>query len=226
MTLNLFEVAHDRTPCLHTWPWIVSGSDHQACSDERDGCALTTLHLCARPRSLAIRLIVAMGAHTPPAQRSRRSRVAIDAVMSNPDLVSIILRSPIGPSTFVAASRVSKVWHAVCRSDEHALRGVALYQGGLTRTALRGLFGLTSAEAAAYPHTTHAHAVGRYCVYEQMAIDLVLADHGINARHTREAAIAAVPRLRLYPVGLEDRMRTSRLEDFFPPWSFLTLFPP
>jgi len=163
---------------------------------------------------LAIRPTVAMSTHASPIQRSRRRRVAIDAVMSNPDIVTHILRSHIGPSTFVAASRVCKVWHAVCRSDEHALRRVALYQGGLTRTALRGLFGLTSVEAAAYPHTTHAHAVGVYCLYKQMAIDQVLADGGMHAIRERLRLRVAAPRLRVYPVGLEDRLRTSKLEDF------------
>ena len=78
--------------------------------------------------------------------------VAGEAVLSNPDLVAHILMGTIGPSTYFAASLVSKAWHAACRADETLLRLVALYQGGLTRTLFRRLFVLSHDEVKALPH--------------------------------------------------------------------------
>ena len=200
----------------HRGPWIGRGSDHQERAETDAMCASHSPPLCTSTLMLAIRLIVAMGAHMPPAQRSRRERVAaIDAVMSNPDLVSHILRSPIGPSTFVAASRVCKVWHAVCRSDEHALRRVSLYQGGLTRTALRGLFALTSAEAEMYPHNVHQRVGGgRYFVYQQCAIEQLLNDRGMIALQTRlQRQVAGRGPSRHTLVGPAGVLGQSKLED-------------
>ena len=59
----------------------------------------------------------------------------MDAVVSDEDLVALILSHGIGPASFTAVSLVCKSWLRVCRSDERVLRGVALYQGGLTKGA-------------------------------------------------------------------------------------------
>ena len=152
----------------------------------------------------------------PLAQRRRTT--AVDAVLSNQDLVAHILRSGIGPSTFVAAGGVCKAWRAVCRSDEAVLRCVAMYQGGLTRTAFRGLFGLTSAEAAAYPHIVRRRfGGGSYCVYGDEAVDRVLgADGGMDAvrmRMQNQKRAAPQQRTPRFPAHPQRRLQTFQLEE-------------
>lgn len=109
-----------------------------------------------------------------------RRHATIDAVLSNPDLIAHILRSNVGPSTFVAARRICRAWLAVCRTDESVLRAVALFQGGLTRTAFRGLFGFTSAESHEYAHTKRLRfGGGEYYLYTQLAVEQALARGGM-----------------------------------------------
>ena len=49
------------------------------------------------------------------------------------------MTSALGLTGFDAACLVCKTWLNVCRSDERVLRGVALYQGGLAKSAFMKL---------------------------------------------------------------------------------------
>ena len=49
--------------------------------------------------------------------KRRAKWAAYEAVLSNPDLVAHILSGTIGPSTYVAASLVSKAWRDACRAE-------------------------------------------------------------------------------------------------------------
>ena len=120
---------------------------------------------------------------------SRRAKWAVtEAVLSNPDLVAHVLSGTVGPSTYFAASLVSKAWHAACRADETLLRLVALYQGGLTRTVFVRLFALTPNEAEAMPHTIKRRPLGGvYYLYGAEAVERVLADGGFDQWRQRLA---------------------------------------
>ena len=137
-----------------------------------------------------------------PLQRRRR---AVSAVVSDSDLMSLILRDTIGPSAFATASMVCKVWLSVCRSDEAVLRGVALYQGGLTKSLFTKLFAVAPREADALPHTTcKRFGGGSYFLYRRDAVDAVLAAGGINEWRVRlrlHAETRARSRCQLSPVA-------------------------
>ena len=114
-------------------------------------------------------------------ERRRRTRATVDEVVSDDDLVALILSHGMGPTTFTAASLVCKTWLRVCRSDERVLRGVALYQGGLTKGAFMKLFAVTSKEADAMPRSSHRrYGGGSYFLYRADAVDSVLAAGGIK----------------------------------------------
>lgn len=114
-------------------------------------------------------------------EKRQRTRAAIDAVVSDVDLLALILSQGIGPASFTAASLVCRTWLRVCRSDERVLRGVALYQGGLTKGAFMKLFALTSKEADALPRTSHRrYGGGSYFLYRGDAVDAVLKAGGIK----------------------------------------------
>ena len=111
----------------------------------------------------------------------RRASGAMDAVVSDEDLVALILSQGIGPASFTAVSLVCKSWLRVCRSDERVLRGVALYQGGLTKGAFMKLFAITSKEADGLPRSSHKRCGGgSYFLYRGDAVDAVLAAGGIK----------------------------------------------
>ena len=113
--------------------------------------------------------------------KSRRAHIAIDAVVSDVDLVALILAGNIGPSGFAAASLVCKAWLSVCREDERVLRGVATYQGGLTKGAFMKLFAITSKEADGLPRSSHKRwGGGSYFHYRGDAVEAVLAGGGIK----------------------------------------------
>ena len=116
------------------------------------------------------------------------AQAAASEVLSNPDLVAHVLSGTVGPSTYFAASLVSKAWHAACRADETLLRLVALYQGGLTRTVFVRLFALTQREAEAMPYTVKRRPLGGvYYLYGAEAVDRVLADGGFDQWRQRLA---------------------------------------
>ena len=113
---------------------------------------------------------------------------AIEAVLSNEDLLAHILGGNIGPTTFVAISRVCKSWHAVARTNEAVLRLVALYQGGLTKTVFCGLFAVAPRDAVLLPHSVHRRRHGgSYHLFGKAAIDAALAKGGMLATQDRIA---------------------------------------
>lgn len=143
---------------------------------------------------------------------------AVAAVMSNADLVSEFLTGTIGPSTLVAASRVCKLWHSVCRSDERVLRLVALYQGGVTKSVFCGMFALAPCEADGMTHTTRRRRKGGlYHLFGDAAVADAMARGGmagLRARLTKRANTAA-RRSHPYPVSSVRRtwLQQARLED-------------
>ena len=174
--------------------------------------------------------------HTPQSMRSQRpwlkatrgdAHPAAADVLSDADLISHILRGYVGPSTFVAASRVCKTWHHVCRSDEVLLRRVALYQGGVTKSIFCGLFAVSPTEATALPHSTrHRARGGAFFVYREEAIAKTLADGGVPALRARIAQRArnvasgrsislipyhTLPRSCQQQAKLEDRLHARAL---------------
>ena len=113
--------------------------------------------------------------------KRQRTRLAVSGVVSNPDIVALILADSIGPSTFAIASLVCKVWLSVCRTNEAVLRGVALYQGGLTKSIFTKLFAVAPREADVLPRTTHKrYGGGTYFLYGEDAVNVVLAAGGLH----------------------------------------------
>ena len=144
---------------------------------------------------------------------------AMEAVLSNEDLLAHVFGGNIGPTTFVAISRVCKSWHSVARTNEMVLRMVALYQGGLTKTVFCGLFALTPREAVLLPHSVHRRRNGGpYHLFRKAAIDETLAQGGMQAMRERLAnrskaiargwALYELPNARstLKQIELEDRL--------------------
>jgi hypothetical protein len=110
---------------------------------------------------------------------------AVNAVMTNTDIVSIILNGNVGPNTLGIASQVCKIWHEVC-STETVLRAAALYIGGLTRGVFCGMFAVSYAESRALPHAQRKSRNMRiYFLYTQKAVDAVLNAGGSQALRER-----------------------------------------
>ena len=106
---------------------------------------------------------------------------AITNVVSDPDLISLILMGNVGPSSFATASLVSKAWRSVCMTDERIIRSVACYQGGLTKGTFTKLFALSSSDADVLPRTTHRrYAGGIYFLYHDAAVEAVLKRGGMD----------------------------------------------
>ena len=130
----------------------------------------------------------------------QRTLAAIEAVLSDTDLVALILTSALGPSGFDAACLVCKTWLNACRSDERVLRGVALYQGGLTKSAFMKLFAVTTKEADLLPRTTHRrYGGGSYYLYRKDAVDAILANGGLKTWQRRLRLRAENPAIYTWP---------------------------
>ena len=147
--------------------------------------------------------------------RQHRANIAIAHVVSDPDLVCLILRGNVGVSTFGSASLVCRVWLQVCRSDAQLLRGVALYTDGLTKGALMKLFAVSSSTADALPRTTHKrYGGGHYFLYRQDAVDAILADGGMATWRDRLSARAATRQFVAWPPAQPPSVRgTSGQEE-------------
>ena len=121
-----------------------------------------------------------------PLTRREHCSSACEKVLSDIDLVALILLGNIGPATFARVGVVCRAWRSVCRTDERVLRGVAAYQGGLTKAGFVRLFALSSKEADAFPRTSHnRHGGGSYFLYKSDAVDEVLAADGMSAWRAR-----------------------------------------
>jgi hypothetical protein len=135
-------------------------------------------------------------------------------VLTNPDLVGKILAGNIGPSAFAAASLVSKGWSSVCRADERVLRGVARYQGGVTKTVLMRLFAVSPHEADTLPRTSHKrYGGGTYFLYSEAAIDAILAYGGIQEWQKRLRSRGASPCLTRRQLQPSDVRRAFQREE-------------
>ena len=156
------------------------------------------------------------------ANQGHRTRIAIDAVVSDVNLVALILAGNIGPSGFAAASMVCKSWLSVCREDERVLRWVAAYQGGLTKCVFMKLFAVSSQEADALPRAKRLRfGGGHYFLYRADAVDAVLAAGGIKAWRDRLRVSCKSPCIARWPsqqsgVRLssqqEERLRARELQ--------------
>ena len=104
--------------------------------------------------------------------RRRISDVATNVLCCDDILESIVCGAAgnMGPHAFVALSGVSRRTYEVCRTRLVLLRSVSLYTGGLTRGAFCGLFGLTPAAAATFPHVRKGH----YVLFGEEAVREVL----------------------------------------------------
>ena len=121
-------------------------------------------------------------------KKLQRALEAINAVVSDADLVALILACGIGPTSFAAASLVCRTWAYVCRTDERVLRGAAQYQGGLTKSAIMRLFALSSQQADALPRAMYARfRGGMYYQYRSDAIDTILAIGGMEEWRKRRS---------------------------------------
>ena len=118
----------------------------------------------------------------------RARRAAIDAILSDPDMVVYVLKGNVGPSTFSTASLVCKTWRSACLADEALLRAVAEYQGALTKTAFVRLFAVSWRDVAKLPHEQYA----RYALFGPAAVDAALAA-GLEAWRQRLRARASSP---------------------------------
>lgn len=144
----------------------------------------------------------------------RRVCKAVDAVVSDDDLLALILSQGIGPTSFTAACLVCKSWLRACRSDERVLRGVALYQGGLTKGVFMKLFAITSKEADNLPRSSHKRfGGGSYFLYRANAVDAVLADNGIKKWRERLLFRAEHPCIVGWPQQTDCFRRASRQEE-------------
>ena len=140
--------------------------------------------------------------HTTDMLSGHERTTAIDTVVSDHDLMSVILRGPMGMTGFERVQMVCKVWLGVCRSDAVLLRGVALYTGGLTKGAFMKLFAVSPAAADELPRTTHKrYGGGSYYLYRQDAVDAVLAADGAMAAWRERLRLRGVngSPMRLFP---------------------------
>jgi len=153
--------------------------------------------------------------------RREHAHRVVASVVSNADLIEHILMGNVGPSAFVAASGVCKMWNGVCRSSESLLRQVALYQDGLTKKYFCGLFAITPGDARHIIHTTHLRSSlsgGMFCIYGVAACDQALALNGMDGLRARlitrlnEQQRCASPYVRTVSIRTWLR-RQARLEE-------------
>ena len=144
----------------------------------------------------------------------RRTSLAVDAVVSDEDLIGLILSQGMGPASFTAASLVCKTWLRVCRSDERVLRGAALYQGGLTKGAFMKLFAITSKVADTLPRSSHQRrGGGSFFLYRGDAVDAILAAGGIKEWQKRLRFRAEHPSIVGWPQQADCFRRASWREE-------------
>ena len=148
------------------------------------------------------------------ANKGHRARIAIDAVVSDVNLVALILAGNIGPSGFAAASLVCRAWLSVCREEERVVRGVAAYQGGLTKGVFMKLLAVSSQEADALPRAKRLRFFGgHYFLYRVDAVDAVLAAGGIKAWRGRLRVRGKGPCIARWPSQQSDVRLSSQQEE-------------
>jgi len=141
-----------------------------------------------------------------------RQCCAVSDVLSNMDLISLVLRS-IDPRTYVHARRVCKAWLDVCRSDEAVLRGVSQYHGKMTKSRVIDLWALSSQQADSLPRTIHPrYRGGIFFLYDDAAVDLMLANGGMAglACRLRDRARTKTCEKWLHTQTSHDRKESNR----------------
>ena len=107
------------------------------------------------------------------------------------DILALIFQNNIGVSTFARVNAVCKTFYRICHSTEGVLCSAALYTGGLTRTDFMGVFALSFAESALFPHdlTERYWVSGQYRLYKEAAVEQVMRSMGgISGWNSRVAA--------------------------------------
>lgn len=113
-----------------------------------------------------------------------------DIVMANDDLVGLILQhAALTPESFVAVSRVNKAWRRACLRDNRLLLRSLAPRDYLTKAAVMGLLGFTSAEANRLPHTVSVGRDGRL-VYQYHPVQVQRALELTGGMAGREMRIA------------------------------------
>ena len=104
---------------------------------------------------------------------TRSTSAAAAAVFEDQDLVACILaHANLDPFEFVAATRVSKAWHAACHADDTLMLAAARKPDFLTKRTLMGLFGLHWHEADKLPRGMRARRNGGWLwMYRSAAIE-------------------------------------------------------
>ena len=118
------------------------------------------------------------------------------------ELVVHILRGNAGLSTWVNAQRVCKGWRDALRGDAELLTALAAYTGNLTRTHFAGLLGLTTEEAAAFPHRPMRNRQTQYYLYAPATVAKALEMYGGLEPWKRRLAVRAA----CWTVGAEWRL--------------------
>jgi hypothetical protein len=86
-----------------------------------------------------------------------------------------------------------KVWREVCLSDSKLLLKAARKPTFLTKASFMGLFGLTSSEAALFPHSSRPRRAGGYMYcYTKEAIDVAIPFIGNTAKWRQRLADRAI----------------------------------
>lgn len=120
---------------------------------------------------------------------------ARNRVLENVDLVAhVLLYAELTPESFVGVGRISKAWRAACRINASLLLKASRARPFLTKRVFCGLFGLSPAEADAYPHGKRAHKTGLMYMFSDSAIGVVIEkiggmdgwEHRLAARAVKE----------------------------------------
>lgn len=124
-----------------------------------------------------------MVAATMTAKSAARAGAAADAVFSTADLVALIFTGRIGLWQFVQVAQVNTVCRDVCATNQHFLRAVVVYSGGLTLPDFSNLLCLVDRET----RQLHRERVGRYELFAGRAFDAMTANLKTTLRERRVA---------------------------------------
>ena len=137
------------------------------------------------------------------AMKRARSEAA-DAVLSNADLLKVILLGRIGPTQFCLLRRVSKAFRDLLDADDELLKGALVFQGGMTKTDLRSFMCLDRNSLEALP----CERRNTYYLYREPAIRLLTKPGCAAALAARRGGAEGVKLRRqeaMWRAGARDR---------------------